>query len=81
MSCAGAEPALAAFPGQNGLIAFESDRHGGDSDIWTMSPNGRNLTNLTRSSAAFDADAKWSADGRRIVFMSDRDGDLEASSR
>ncbi len=74
---AGAAPAHAAFPGQNGLIAFESDRDGGDLDIWTMRPNGRNLVNLTPDSAAFDADAKWSADGRKIVFMSDRDGDLE----
>ena len=33
-------PALGAFPGQNGRIAFDSDRDGGDIDIWTMNPMG-----------------------------------------
>jgi hypothetical protein len=37
----GVSPALGAFPGDNGKIVFDSER-GGDFDIWTMSPNGRN---------------------------------------
>ena len=37
---AGVAPAHAAFPGQNGKLAFTSDRSG-NYDIWTMSPNGR----------------------------------------
>ena len=69
---AGVSPAFGAFPGGNGRIAFESDRDGGDVDIWTMRPNGSDPINLTANSPAFDADAKWSADGRRIAFMSDR---------
>src|SRR5688572_16670156 len=70
---ASSTPAVAAFPGQNGLIAFESDRDGGDVDIFTMAPNGRRPpVNLTADSPVFDADAKWSADGRSIAFMSDR---------
>ncbi|HEX6651705.1 MAG TPA: hypothetical protein VF072_03110 [Thermoleophilaceae bacterium] len=64
-------PALAAFPGQNGRIAFDSDR-GGNLDIWTMRPSGRDLRNLTKSSEAVEASANWSADGRKIAFMSDR---------
>ena len=32
--------ALTAFPGDNGKIAFDSNRHGGDPDIWTMNPDG-----------------------------------------
>lgn len=64
-------PALAAFPGQNGRIAFDSDR-GGNLDVWTMGPGGRDLRNLTRGSEAVDGSANWSADGRKIAFMSDR---------
>ena len=69
---AAAGPALGAFPGENGKIAFESDRRGGDLDIWTMDPDGRNLVNLTAKSKANDFAPNWRADGRRIAFMSDR---------
>ena len=47
---AAAAPALGAFPGENGKIAFDSDRRGGDEDIWTMDPDGGNLVNLTAKS-------------------------------
>jgi Tol biopolymer transport system component len=70
---AGLSRALAAFPGKNGRIAFESDRHRGDTDIWTMRPNGSRLVNLTAGSGASDERANWRADGRKIVFMSDRE--------
>jgi len=69
---AGVSPALGAFPGGNGRIAFDSDRDGGDIDIWTMRPNGSDPINLTANSAAFDGIANWRADGRKIVFQSDR---------
>jgi TolB protein len=68
----GVSPAFGAFPGANGRVAFESDRDGGDVDVWTMSPNGRDLVNVTHDSDAFDAAPKWSADGRKIVFISAR---------
>lgn len=68
---AAASPALAAFPGQNGRIAFDSDRQG-NLDIWTMRPGGRDLRNLTKGSEAVDASANWNPDGRQIAFMSDR---------
>ena len=69
---AAAAPALGAFPGENGRIAFESDRRGGDLDIWTMNPSGRHLVNLTAKSKANDFQPNWRADGQRIVFRSDR---------
>jgi Tol biopolymer transport system component len=70
---AGVSPALGAFPGENGKIAFLSDRAGGDSDIWTMNPKGSNRDNLTPNSSATDALPNWRADGRKIVFESDRE--------
>jgi Tol biopolymer transport system component len=69
---AAAAPALGAFPGENGKIAFNSDRRGGDEDIWTMDPDGTHLVNLTAKSKANDGAPNWRADGRKIVFMSDR---------
>ena len=70
---AATSPALATFSGQNGRIAFDSDRHGGDIDIWTILPGGGDPRNLTAGSEAVDGAANWRADGRRIVFMSDRE--------
>ena len=67
----GAPRALAAFPGHNGKIAYESFRDG-DVDIWTMSPDGRHQVNLTNDPSAFEFSPRWSADGRRIVFSSNR---------
>ena len=69
---AGVSPALGAFPGENGRIAFDSDRDGGDVDVWTMRPDGGNLVNLTAGSDAFEGFSSWRADGRKLVFMSDR---------
>lgn len=70
---AGVSPALGAFPGENGKIAFHSDRSGGDVvNIWTMNPGGSHPVNLTAGSPAEAAFPNWSPDGRKIVFMSDR---------
>ena len=71
---AGVSPALGAFPGDNGKIAFHSDRGGGDVvNIWTMNADGTNPENLTGSSRGEDAFPNWSADGRKILFISDRE--------
>jgi TolB protein len=67
----GVSPALGAFPGDNGKIAF--DRDDGDLDVWTMSPDGSNQVNLTAGSEAADFRASWRAEGQKIAFMSDRE--------
>jgi TolB protein len=65
----------AAFPGQNGKIAFVNYRDG-DSEIFRMNPNGSDQDRLTRNSAN-DAWPSFAPGGRRIVFVSDRDGNSE----
>jgi TolB protein len=72
-----ATPAHATFPGQNGKIAFANFNGLLDestSDIYTMSPNGRHVLNLTPNSLANDDFPRWSADGRMIAFWSTRTG-------
>jgi Tol biopolymer transport system component len=47
-----------------------------DYDIFSARPDGSDLRNLTNR-AGYDAEATISPDGRRIIFTSDRDGDLD----
>ena len=61
----------AARPG----IAFESERDG-NREIYVVNYDGTNPRNLTNN-PAWDTDASWSPDGRKIAFSSDRDGNRE----
>jgi uncharacterized repeat protein (TIGR01451 family) len=70
----GAERAGAAFPGANGKIVFTG--FDGESEIFTMQPDGSEVTQLT-ANGANDAQAAWSPDGTRIAFVSTRDGEAE----
>jgi Tol biopolymer transport system component len=54
------------------LLAFTSSQNG-NSEIYTMHPDGSGLTNITNHSA-HDGYPFWSPDGKQIAFMSDRDG-------
>ena len=72
-----AAPAHAAFPGANGRIAFTSlDWDYETADVWAMNADGSGAVNLT-SHPAQDFAPAFSPDGRRIAFVSDRDGDQE----
>ncbi len=71
----GSRPAETAFPGFNGMIAFQTDRDG-NAEIYTMSADGSAQTNLTNDPAE-DQDPAWSPNGLKIAFHSNRDGDNE----
>ena len=58
-------------------IAFSSNRDG-NYEIYVMNAEGANLQNLTNHPAA-DHSPSWSPDGKRIVFMSARDGHVDAN--
>ena len=62
-----APSADAAFPGQNGKIAFvkENFRNGG-SGIFAIQPDGSGQERLT---SGYDYSPSWSADGQKVVFV------------
>ena len=71
------QPASATFPGKNGKIAFS--RNVGATtrqiqyEIFTVNPDGSGLTQLTFTGLrVFNSEPRWSADGMKIVFVSNR---------
>ena len=65
----------AAFPGQNGKIAFSSNRTG-DQEVYVMDALGGNVVRLTFDPSR-DENPSFSGDGTRIAFDSQRDGNFE----
>jgi Tol biopolymer transport system component len=75
------ENAEATFPGKNGRIAYASyDRPfpKGDSEIYTINPDGSGKTQLTNNDTD-DIDPAYSPDGKKIVYAGQDGpkGDLE----
>lgn len=60
---------------QDGVLLFVSDR-AGDWDIYSVLPDGSQLTQLTRN-AGMNSGAVLSPDGERIALNSDRSGNME----
>ncbi len=48
-------------------------------DIFTATPDGKKIKQLTKT-AGYDAEATVSPDGKKIIFTSERDGDLDLYS-
>ncbi|CAN5220700.1 hypothetical protein BH20ACT24_BH20ACT24_17760 [soil metagenome] len=60
-------PVHAAFPGENGKIAYV--RVAAGADIFLINPNGTGRRNITASPRRSEFDPAWSADGEKIAFM------------
>ena len=66
-------PARATYPGAtNGRLAF-GIRINGNTDVYSVRPDGQDLRRLT-TDPGFDACAAYSADGRRIAYCSGQGG-------
>lgn len=68
--------ATAAFPGSNGLIAYEKVFFLTDSEIWGLDPETRENGPIT-SNTQNDFDPAWSPDGRKIAFSSSSATDVD----
>lgn len=67
LSLIGAAPALAAYPGSNGKLAFTSPQDGGGRHIFVTTGGGiKDLTGV--NSAAEETQPEFSPDGSKIVF-------------
>ena len=77
-ACLLAPRSQAAFPGENGRIAFQSNRDG-NWEIYTMRSDGSDEQRLT-TNGAYDGQPAISPDGRKIAFVSLRGGSTARSS-
>ena len=71
-----AQPAAAAFPGTNGLIAMERQGANGVA-IATVNGDGTGDRGGVIDVGPQDGDPSWAPDGRRLAFTSTRDGNEE----
>ncbi len=70
-----APASMATLPGDNGKIAFATNRDG-NFEIYAMNADGTGQSNVTNS-AGLDGGPAWSPDGTKIAFHTNRDGNFE----
>jgi Tol biopolymer transport system component len=69
-TCILSASAQAAFPGNNGKIAFASERDSFYTEIYTINPDGTGVARLTDLPYT-TLQPDWSPDGKKIAFMSE----------
>src|SRR5687767_5946190 len=71
--------AQAAYPGANGDLYFSSRRGTTHLCIWSVNPTTGEPVKMTSgvNSPKEDWSHYWSPDGTKMIFQSDRDGDIE----
>jgi len=62
--------------GPNNQIAFALQKANGTSVLYKVDPDGENLKALT-DGAFWDGQPAWDAEGKRLAFVSNRDGDSD----
>ncbi len=62
------------------ILFFAADWPAVRQDLYVVDADGANLVRLTATPRVVDESAQWAADGERIVFQSDRDGNFEIYS-
>ncbi len=67
----GGEQRFAAWSPDGTTLALMSNAAGGNWDVWTIHPDGTNLSQLTHEPSS-EYTATWSPDGKWLVFSSDR---------
>ena len=81
LQAASPSPAVAAQLATDGRIAFTGTLERPERDLYTMLPNGTDVTRLTTEpGGAAAADPAWSPDGSRLSFSSTRGGDADLYS-
>ena len=73
-------PAWSPVGGKMVFFSFRHGFEGGTSitgEIFGMDADGSNLVRLTHHPDTLDFESSWSPDGKKIVFVSERDGDEE----
>ena len=72
-----AAPAHAAFPGENGKIAFSTNRTNPQNYarfIYTINPDGTTPTRISPPNTSQHLSPTWSADGRLLALTTDTNG-------
>ncbi len=61
------------------VTSYDMDENRGNADLWLLSPADGQSRRLTTHKAS-DGSPAWSPDGRRLAFVSKRDGDAAAQA-